>query len=83
MSGGLSSLNGDVCCWVVKSHQMMIKSVRFVQFFVCHEGHLSYMISVDCMVNFFLRGAASSLKVKRVALCMLSISVTPIVVESR
>ena len=61
---------------------MMMKSVCFVQFSVCHEDRLSYMISVDHMVLFF-KGAASSLKRTRVALCMLSISVTLIVIESR
>ena len=83
MSGGLSSLNGDVVLLGGEKSSDDDKKCAFCSVFVCHEGHLSYMISVDCMVNFFLRGAASSLKVKRVALCMLSISVTPIVVESR
>ena len=34
---------------------MMMKSVCFVQFSVCHEARLSYMISVDHMVLFFER----------------------------
>ena len=61
---------------MIKSRQMMMESLRFVQFFACHEAHLSCMVSIDRMVLFFLRGAASSLKGTKVALCMLSISVT-------